>query len=588
MRRLESIKDVKLKVGLEVHVELSTRTKVFTGAPNPAAAEAEQRGESEDIHDSEHGHANTLIDPVVLGLPGALPVMNRAALEKSIKVGLAIGCSIAERTKWDRKSYFYPDLPKNYQISQYELPLCFDGAMEVPPLDAKGELDWQALCKPEESAALPRKRIGIVRAHLEEDAGKLLHELPSGVGSGGGVAGGASGSSYADYNRAGTPLLEIVTQPDFESADEVVAFAQLLRHICRFVGASEGVMQKGHMRFEPNINVILTLDDGRAVATPIVEVKNLNSFKAVRGAIEYELREQPARWVQDGREFGRGMKTTRGWDETANGGQTYVQREKEDADDYRYFPDPDLVPVVVDRAWREKLRTEMGEPSLARATRFIRDWSLSPADAGMLVDERAVCEFYESAVAIAGKSGDGAAASRIGKLAANMLLQSGLKRANERNAHRIRLAQERGISGAMVRPVLVSELGISAKQLAGIVAMREAGEISANAADELFGLLCGPEESPGESAGRGGSYPPDSDPIEVARSRGMLIVRDEGALDAWCAQAISENAKSAEDVKAGKVQAVGRIVGAAMKLAGGQADAAAVRAKILEKLGVQG
>jgi aspartyl-tRNA(Asn)/glutamyl-tRNA(Gln) amidotransferase subunit B len=269
-----AIHSVKLKVGLEVHVELATRTKMFSRCPSPA-------------HPEYDGAApNTLIDPVVLALPGALPVMNREAVQMAMMVGLALNCSIAQRTKWDRKSYFYPDLPKGYQISQYDLPLCFDGIVSVPAIDDKGFV-----------AEGEAKQIGIIRAHLEEDAGKLLHEAPGGH---------AIDFSIVDWNRAGTPLLEIVTQPDFETADQVVSFARMLRNICRFLGVTEGIMQKGHMRFEPNINLILTLEGGKTVATPITEVKNLNSFKSLRGAIEYELTEQPRRWVEDQREMGRG------------------------------------------------------------------------------------------------------------------------------------------------------------------------------------------------------------------------------------------------------------------------------------------
>jgi len=304
-RAAATIVATRLKVGLEVHVELDTRTKMFTRAGNPASAEFEGAA------------PNTLIDPVVLALPGALPVLNERAIELSIRVGLALGCSIAEVTRWDRKSYFYPDLPKGYQISQYALPLCFDGSVDWP-------------IEPDGS----EKRIGIVRAHLEEDAGKLLHEAPGGR---------PIDHSIVDLNRAGTPLLEIVTQPDFTTPEQVVNFARTLRTVCRFVGASRCVMQKGHIRFEPNINCVLEMDDGRTVTTPITEIKNLNSFRSLEMAIRAELAAQPERWREDGREMGPGEKVTRGWDDAKNA--TFVQREKEDAHDYRYFPDPDLLPT---------------------------------------------------------------------------------------------------------------------------------------------------------------------------------------------------------------------------------------------------
>lgn len=535
---MPTIERVELVVGLEVHVELSTRTKMFTRALN--AARPEQYG----------AEPNTLIDPVVLGLPGALPVMNRAAVELSMMVGMALGCSIADVSKWDRKSYFYADLPKNYQISQYPLPLCFDGSVELPPIGADGRVDYDALAGGMVEDVRPGRRIGIVRAHLEEDAGKLLHEAPGG---------GAIEGSLCDWNRAGTPLLEIVTQPDFRSADEVVVFCQMLRNVCRFVGASEGVLQRGHMRFEPNINCVLTLGDGRTVKTPIVEVKNLNSFKAVRGAIEYELREQPGRWLEDGKVMGPGAKSTRGWDDGAQ--RTVLQREKEDAHDYRYFPDPDLAAVAVDAAWREAVRARLPELPLERGKRFMREFGLSAKEAAALTEERETCLLYEAAVDVA--AGLGVDRERAGKVAANMVLQSGAKRANERS----------GPDGA----VLVSELGISGQQIGRIVKLREEGAVSANAADELFGLLCTPEHA-GADAG------------ELARAKGLIVVRDEGKLEAWCRAAIAANEKVAEDVRAGKMQAIGRLVGAAVKNAQGEgaaADAKTVRAKLCELLGVK-
>jgi aspartyl-tRNA(Asn)/glutamyl-tRNA(Gln) amidotransferase subunit B len=263
-----------------------------------------------------------------------------------------------------------------------------------------------------------------------------------------------------------------------------------------------------------------------------------------------------------------------------------VQREKEDADDYRYFPDPDLVPVVVSREWSEGLCGKIGELPLSRAKRYAADFALGHKDCAALVDDGPVSEFFDAVVRIS--VAGGVEPARAGKAAANLVLQSGQKRANERTRVRIRKAQERGESGATVPPVLVSDLGITPEQAAGIIALRESGGrggVSAQAADEVFGLLCSLEEEPGESAGRGGSYPPGTRPEDVARERGLLIVRNEKDLDAWCEQAITADAKSAADVRAGKVQAVGRLVGAVMKLSAGKADAAEVRSMLLSKLG---
>jgi len=515
-----TIVSTRLIVGLEVHVELATRTKMFTRVCSPAAPGHVHGGGSNDGDDeSGEGAPNSMIDAVVLGLPGALPVINREAVRLSAMVGLALGCQVAELTKWDRKSYFYPDLPKNFQTSQYDLPICFDGAVDVPSGDGGG----------------PR-RIGIIRAHLEEDAGKLMHEWPGG---------GAIDFSIADYNRAGTPLLEIVTAPDFGSADEVVAFAHLLRNSCRFLGATEGIMQRGQMRFEPNINMELALDDGRTVRTPIVEVKNLNSFKSLRGAIEFEAREQPGRWRSDGKEMGRGAKSTRGWDDRQL--ETFLQRGKEDAHDYRYFPDPDLPPVRLSREWVEELRASLPELPHDRELRYQEQYDLKPKEARALVEERDVCLFYESALTDACELGVPAPAA--GKAAANFVLQNGQKRANERG-------------------VLVHELGITPAAVATLIAMREAGEIGANSADEVFGLLCEPRPN-GESA----------DPRAIARARGLLQMRDKGTMEQWCRAALDNpaNERAVADVKAGKDAAIGRLVGEAMKAAAGKGDAKALR-----------
>ncbi len=506
-----------LLIGLEVHVELATRSKMFTRAPNPACPEFDE------------ADPNTLIDPVVLGLPGALPVMNKAALDMAMSVGLALGCQVAEHTKWDRKNYFYPDLPKAYQISQYDLPICFDGAVDAP------------IGEPDESTGEPaNKRVGIIRAHLEEDAGKLLHEAPGGR---------AIDFSIVDYNRAGTPLLEIVTQPDFRSADEVVRFAQLLRHICRWLGVSEGVMQKGHMRFEPNINMHLELEDGRLIKTPIVEIKNLNSFRAVKGAIEFEQQDQPGRWMSDGKVMGPGAKTTRGWDEGR--GCTVVQREKEDAHEYRYFPDPDLVPVNIDEAWRNSVQEALPELPHVRERRHREEFGLSAKEAAALNDERANSDYFERCVA--DLMSMGSLKDAAGKKIANVLLQSGAKRANERG-------------------VMICRLGPAPDQIAALVKLREDGKVGSSALDELFGLLC--------------DGPAGASPEHIAAERGLLQVSDPGAVSRWVDEVLSNpaNAKAIETYKGGKLTVIGALVGAVMKLSKGQADAKLVKDELEKKL----
>jgi aspartyl-tRNA(Asn)/glutamyl-tRNA(Gln) amidotransferase subunit B len=294
---------------MEIHVELATKSKMFTGVANGAT--------------NFGADPNSLVDEQVLGLPGVLPVMNKRAVEFAIIVGLALKCKIARHTKWDRKSYYYPDLPKNYQISQYDLPLCYEGMFELP----MGE------------------PIRIRRAHLEEDAGKLLHEAPGGF---------PIDHSIVDLNRAGTPLLEIVTEPDLTSAKQVATFGQELQKLVQFLGVSEGQMQMGHMRFEPNINVHITDQDGQVRKTAITEIKNLNSFSVLEKATDFEIRRQIEEWEQTG---SLGRKSTRGWDESTQ--STFLQREKEEAHDYRYFPDPDLMPVNVTDEWISDLKSQI-------------------------------------------------------------------------------------------------------------------------------------------------------------------------------------------------------------------------------------
>ncbi|GAB4518669.1 MAG: Asp-tRNA(Asn)/Glu-tRNA(Gln) amidotransferase subunit GatB [Phycisphaerales bacterium] len=494
---------------MEVHVELATRTKMFSSVPSPAclgSAKGEEPG------------PNTLIDPVTLALPGALPTPNAHAVELSVRVGLALGCAIATRTVWDRKSYFYPDLPKGYQTSQLDRPVCGPGRVTVPATPDCEAFD-----------------VRITRAHLEEDAGKLSHELPGGQ---------RADFSIADYNRAGTPLLEIVTEPDFTSASQCVAFSRWLRDVCRALGATEGVMQRGHMRFEPNINAALELEGGARVVTPIVEVKNLNSFRAVAGAIDYELREQPERWRETGEEMGPGAKSTRGWDDDA--GRTFLQRSKEDAHDYRYFPCPDLMPVDIDPAWVESIRAALPERPSDRAARYRDELGLGWKEAQALVDEPATSDFSEACIAAAGDDTDART------IAANLILQSGFKLANE--------------SGAPVE-----ELGVTPEQVGGVARLRAQGAVSAQSAGALFDALRESDETP-----------------EAAAERlGLMTVSDEGALVAWVDEVLADpaNAGSVDDVRAGKMQAVGRLIGGVMQKSGGQADAKRVRELIIERLG---
>ncbi len=510
-----TIKTAQLKVGMEIHVELSTRSKMFSRSANVAHP---------DHYDAT---PNTLVDPVVLGLPGALPVMNRAAIESSIMVGLALNCSIAEFSRWDRKNYFYPDLPKGYQISQYDLPLCFDGELEF--IGANGQ----------------PQTVSIIRAHLEEDTGKLSHDISCRHGS---MHVNALNQSLIDLNRAGTPLLEIVTHPDLKYADDAVIFCQELRNVCRFLNVTGGIMQRGHMRFEPNVNVIITTDEGKQIATPIVEVKNLNSFKAVKGAIEHEFNRQIKQWQETGLEMGAGMKSTRGWD--ADRGVTVLQREKEDAHDYRYFPDPDLPPVVVTEEWKQSIATCIPELPQQRRRRYVDEYNLTDADALTLTTDFDVSNYFESCIdMLQQRTTSDMTAAHMGKTVAKLLLNAGARRANEHHRE-------------------LHDLGVTPEQIAQLIEMREANTIGSSAADELFDLLC----------------EHDADATTLAESCGLLQVTDSAQLDSWIAQALEAEPEAAANYAGGKDNALGRIIGTIMKLSNGKADAKSASDQIRRQL----
>ena len=488
-------KSYKVLVGMEIHVQLATKTKMFTAAPNGAAHFGAE--------------PNTLVDEVVLGLPGVLPVMNKAAVEYSIMVGLALGCKIARHTKWDRKSYYYPDLPKNYQISQYDLPLCFDGTFEIQGEGAKPHV------------------VRIRRAHLEEDAGKLLHEAPGGY---------PIDWSIVDLNRAGTPLLEIVTEPDLNTPEQVRFFAQELQKLVQFLGVSEGQMQMGHMRFEPNINVHITDDAGAVHKTAITEIKNLNSFSVLERATAYEVRRQIDQWEQTG---SLGRKSTYGWDESTQ--TTFHQRDKEDAHDYRYFPDPDLAPVEVGEQWLTELKARVGELPAARRRRYAEALGLSPADAASLAADRRTGDLFEEAVRL------GAPAKRASNLVTNTLAQ---------------VANERGRA--------VHDVGVGPAQVAAVAALLDQNLVAAASAPLLFKALA---DAPGDDA------------RAAAERLGLLQVSDTGAIDAAVDALIAQNPKSLQDVRAGKMAALGSLVGMIVKSNKGL-NARLVQERLRAKLGL--
>jgi len=478
-------------VGLEIHVHLFTRTKMFCGCA------------------LEYGvRPNSLVCPVCLGMPGVLPVMNKQALEYAVLAALALNCKIAEFTKWDRKSYYYPDLPKNYQISQYDLPLGAHGFIEIAVEDSRS------------------KKIRIRRVHLEEDAGKNLHS--------------AGNFSQVDLNRAGAPLLEIVTEPDVNGAAEVRALAIELQRIVRYLGISEADMQKGHMRFEPNINLIVT-KDGSEHKTPITEVKNLNSFRALEKSVEYEIRRQLDNFLETGEVMQMGNKSTRGWDDVNE--VTVLQREKEEAHDYRYFPEPDLVPVEIKGRWLAKIRTRLCELPLKKQMRYVEQYRLSDYDAGVLTAERSTAEFFEEAVK------EGSEPKRI----CNLLTQFGLKLANEKGCG-------------------VAELGVAPKSLAQLAQMVEAGSVSASASTSIFEVMVKTGKKP-----------------QILAEELKLIQKSDAAeLEKVVEQVLAENSKAVEDVKSGgkkSEKARGFLLGQVMQKTKGQANPKVVSEILAKKLG---
>jgi aspartyl-tRNA(Asn)/glutamyl-tRNA(Gln) amidotransferase subunit B len=481
----------KVVVGLEIHVQLCTQSKMFCGC------------------EVKFGQpANSRVCPVCLGMPGVLPVMNRKAVEYAVMAALALNCKIAEFTKWDRKSYYYPDLPKNYQISQYDLPLSYEGFIEIPLESGQ------------------TKRIRITRAHLEEDAGKNLHP--------------AGNFSQVDLNRTGTPLLEIVTEPDINSAAEVRALAVELQRIVRYLGVSEADMQKGHMRFEPNINLIVSRG-GSECRTPIVEVKNLNSFRALERSVEYEVQRQIDQFLETGQVMEMGNKSTRGWDDVNE--VTVLQREKEEAHDYRYFPDPDLVPVEFGQEWLAEIRSNLCELALPKQLRYVKEYGLNDYDAGVLTAERSTAEFFEAAVAAGGEA----------KRVCNIVTQTGLKIANER--------------GCSVR-----KLGVTPEAVASLAGMVKVDAISASSSVPIFEAMVQTGKKP----------------RVLAEELKLLQKSDAGELEAIVDQVLADNAKAVEDVTADdkkSKKARGFLLGQVMQKTKGQANPKVVSQILDKKLG---
>ena len=486
-------------IGLEVHVELNTATKMFSPAPNPAAS-------------MEDFAPNTAISPVCLGLPGSLPVVNEQAIQSSISLGLALGCQIAETSRFARKNYFYPDLAKNYQISQYDEPIAFDGMVEV-------ELEDQTLWSVE-----------IERAHMEEDAGKLTH-----IGGDTGRIHGAE-SSLVDYNRAGVPLVEIVTRPIVgagERAPELArAYVQTIRDIVLSLGVSQARMERGNLRCDANVSL---RPKGQSEFGTRSETKNVNSFRSIERAVRYEIQRQ-ATLLASGEKI---IQETRHWHEDT--GQTSPGRPKSDADDYRYFPEPDLLPVTPDPALLEQLRAQLPEPPVARRRRLREEWALPAMDfqaivnAGMLDD-------VEATIAL-GTSAQAAKKWWLGELS--------------------RIANEREVEPrSLLRP----------EQVAQLEATVQSGVITDKIARDVLARMIEGEGTP----------------EEIIEKNGMAVVSDDSALLAAIDEALAADPDVMAKIQEGKVQAAGAVIGQVMKALGGQADAKRVRELILERAGQSG
>ena len=475
-------------IGLEVHAQLETRSKIFCPCPVTVGAPA-----------------NSATCPVCLGFPGTLPVLNREAVTLALRLATAAGAAIHRESQFARKNYFYPDLPKGYQISQYDRPFSTGGAIVIDT--PQGE-----------------KSVRLVRAHLEEDAGKLLHDTP--------FADVPTDVSLVDWNRAGVPLVEIVSEPDIRSSEEAASYLTELRRLLRYTGVCDGDMEKGSLRCDANVSV-------RASETaPFgtrVEIKNLNSIRFVAKAIEHEIERQ-------GEVLGRGEKIaqeTRLWDEKA--GRTVAMRSKEEAHDYRYFPEPDLGLLVVDEAWIAEAAGAMPELSRARRARFIEEFGLSLQDAETLVSARQLADYFERTAAAAPP-----------KLTANWITGEVLRWMKER-----RVSNEEALS-----------FSVSPERLAGLVKLVEAGEVSAASAKEVLAAML---DSPAEASA-------------IVAERGLGSIRDTGALEGAVAAVIAGNPSQVELYRSGKTQTFGWLVGQVMKQTGGRADPAAVREALTRAL----
>lgn len=472
-------------IGLEVHTELQTKTKIFCSCRTFFGADP-----------------NTNVCPVCLGLPGVLPVLNKKVLEYAVRAGLALNCEISRFSKFDRKNYYYPDLPKNFQTSQFDLPICEHGYLDV---EVEGE----------------KRRIRITRAHMEEDAGKLVHH---------GTSITDSDYSLVDYNRTGTPLLEIVSEPDMRSAKEAVAYMEKMRAILQYVGISDCRMEEGSLRCDANVSVRPV---GQKELGTKTEIKNINSFKGVERAIEYEAMRQ-AELLEDG---GKVVQETRTWDEKE--GVTKSMRTKEEANDYRYFPEPDLVPFTVSDEYIENIRKSLPELPDARKERYMKEFGLSSEDAVFMTNDKATADYFEAAVD----------AGADPKACVNWLMGE--------------FASQLSTDG-----IEIAKAPVSAENLAALLKLISKGTISGKIAKKVFATM----------------WKEGGNPEEIVKAQGLVQISDTAELSKLVDEVVGKNPKAVEDFKAGKKKSVGALVGQIMKDTKGKANPRVINELLNKKL----
>lgn len=472
-------------IGLEVHTELQTKTKIFCSCRTSFGADP-----------------NTNVCPVCLGLPGVLPVLNKKVLEYAVRAGLALNCEISRFSKFDRKNYYYPDLPKNFQTSQFDLPICEHGYLDV---EVEGE----------------KRRIRITRAHMEEDAGKLVHH---------GTSITDSDYSLVDYNRTGTPLLEIVSEPDMRSAKEAVAYMEKMRAILQYVGISDCRMEEGSLRCDANVSVRPV---GQKELGTKTEIKNINSFKGVERAIEYEAMRQ-AELLEDG---GKVVQETRTWDEKE--GVTKSMRTKEEANDYRYFPEPDLVSFTVSDEYIENIRKSLPELPDARKERYMKEFGLSSEDAVFMTNDKATADYFEAAVE----------AGADPKACVNWLMGE--------------FASQLSTDG-----IEIAKAPVSAENLAALLKLISKGTISGKIAKKVFATM----------------WKEGGNPEEIVKAQGLVQISDTAELSKLVDEVVGKNPKAVEDFKAGKKKAVGALVGQIMKATKGKANPRVINELLNKKL----